>query len=95
MSRKFDASPSSFVNIKFDYCKCNGIHEKVNLRSDFKKYYTSLAGARTHKSFILVDGKKSKCTSHIMNTFLVIWLDESYNIVIFNPMIWGKGQTKS
>ena len=25
------------MNIKFDYCKCIGIHEKVHLRSDFRK----------------------------------------------------------
>ena len=37
--------------------------EKANLRSISEKKNTSLAGARTHKSFTLVVGKNSKCTS--------------------------------
>ena len=27
----------SFMNIKFDYCKCIRIYEKAHLRSDFRK----------------------------------------------------------
>ena len=57
------------MNIKFDYCKCIRIYEKAHLRSDIRKKNISLAGARTHKSITLVEGKNSKCTSLIMNAF--------------------------
>ena len=56
------------LNIKFDYCKCTRIYEKVHLRSDFRKKNTFLAWAPTHKNITLVNGKNSKCTSLIMNT---------------------------
>ena len=53
----------SFMNIKFDYCKCIRIYEKAHLRSDFwqsidYKYITTY-----YKSTTLVEGKNS-CTSN-------------------------------
>ena len=55
----------SSTNIKFEYWKCIRISEKIR----FQKRNISLAGARTHKSITLEQGKNSKCTSLIMNTF--------------------------
>ena len=61
----------SFMNNKFDYCKCIRIYEKAHLRSDFRKNYFLGWGLNTQK-YYFGEGKKFK-----MHTDKNI-LDDSY-----------------
>ena len=75
----------SFMNIKFDYCKCIRIYEKVHLKSDFwqskyilQNYYFDGGQKFTHVSY-------NEWFLVIMGSIIIVLEDQARNYVSRPP----------